>query len=604
MSIWDTANGTVNSVVFLPWNSTVAAQSWFKVPWLVVGRTNFITEGAVTIFIGILGTFALPPVLLAIATSFTYKYDAKLVPSRVSPSSSHHTATDNRAEKGESSLDAGRQDSKEVYMRKLAHVEVANYGLQGGVLNGIATIIKHIKSGRMQWSTVPRGFLFCSLAAVFVGVVAVVSKISVHSVTMNQTTITYETSKIANLSAILSGDFLQLAEGDGSGYFPFDAQLADSIFLSHTTVFDGLFTYNGYLCMGTYFPDSEFEATCLRDATTCTDTPYCTNMMNNVYFLELNETYPWPHRSGIVQGLSLETKGTFANCLSANCTYPIFIGFAGSLPVGSEFSTENVVPSASDRQVCQNAVDGYPPEWVHRTGLTKSKTYIGRQIVYGAGICKQQVEQCKVLIQPNGKIAVSDENCSPANPVVQNSDREIHGVGSFGNSPDMARLAMTTQYHLRNVDSTSLLSYAIGSLNFAFYTSLIRREDLQQNLTSLQVPVTQVTSRNGIAIDLISTTLLIVIFIAAMVITVKTLLLHLKPEDRVSHYEKLSLYSPLVFCAREVSVHKKLGFDKGQWDEPKLHSADDAAAPDNVKDVDDKDTKLVSEKMKSSDTFM
>jgi hypothetical protein len=572
MAIWDTANGTVNSVVFLPWDTSLAIQSWFKVPWLVIARTNLVTEGLFTIFIGVLGAIALPPVLFAIATSFAYKYDAKFVFSEDNLGSSS-TSTVNDPEKNEPNTEANPQlDPKQLYMRKLAHIEVANYGLQGGIWSGIPAIMKHVKNGRMQWRTVPRAFLLCSLAALFNILVVSISQASVHSVTMNETTSVFETSRVADLSSILSGNALQVAEGDAAGYSVFDAQMADSIFLSRTTVFDGLFTYNGYLCMGTYFPDSEFEATCLRDATTCTDTPYCVNSNNFVYFLELNQTYPTPYREGIIQGTSLETKDTIGNCRFANCTYPIFIGIAGSLPVGSEFSTENVVPSASDRQVCQNAVDGYPPDWVQRTGVTRSSTPIGREIIYGAGICKQQVEQCKVLIQPNGKFAVSDENCSPANPVVNNIEAGIHGVGSFRGIPDMARLAMTTQYQLRKVDSTRLLSYAIGSLNFAFYTSIIRRSDLQSSLPSVQVSVNRVISRKAIAIDLISITIVVLLFITGVGVSLRTLLLHKKPEDAILQYEKKSLYNPLVFCAREVSIQKNLGFDQGQWDEPSLHS--------------------------------
>lgn len=180
-----------------------------------------------------------------------------------------------------------------------------------------------------------------------------------------------------------------------------------------------------------------------------------------------------------------------------------------------------------------------------------------------SGTCNHQIQFC------DAEFSMGDLRfgvCSDMVPYIPNVN--FIGVGTALRNHFTLRIAMSTiQSSFPSLlPGTQFLGKSLGLISFASYLSLQRLSSV--NMTS--IPATYLTTyvEDGIAMDLITTILLMLFLALTLGVSIILLCRSRRHEHGIQIARRRIGWDPVTRLASELSQKNNLGFDHGYWEIP------------------------------------
>jgi hypothetical protein len=442
----------------------------------------------------------------------------------------------------------------ESLTEELSKMDISYLIMSGNIISGIKRTLE------ASASVSARKLLFFALTSLGIPIVvwslaSFVSGIcqsSVHSVTVTRAEVYKVQIVMANARDIVASRNLNDQEIPMGGYALQNPDIAQAIIQGRDYQTAGFFLVNSTFCGGTYDKSLVFTTTCLQDATSCDDLPYSVG--------------PGPATSVMIQNTSVVRA---LNLRFLETGYVNAFG-SGVIPFGIEDKPRSfkVPPMMGYYLGLSGSSIGASP--LRLSGSESVDNQIGYltgsrldlNFTVWAGVCRHAAKLCNATVDM-GNITLS--NCSSAALPIPNF--EINGVGPPLRNHFTFRSALSTvlaQDLAKVQDGSFVVHKSLGLLSLAWYLSLLKLRKFR----STSVPVLKTVSfeNSAIAMDLISTVLIILFFLGTSIWALWVAFRTRNREAAIEMSWKRLKWNPMTRYASEMSKKHGLDFDHGCWE--------------------------------------
>ena len=375
------------------------------------------------------------------------------------------------------------------------------------------------------------------------GLVSLISGLcqtSVHSVSISNTDSLWISMSASDLTFVLQKNNMYKNQGRGL----YNPQMAQSIIQGKSFQSDGFFYRNGLICSGKYNSTLEYESLCIKDSTECKDIDYnvgigygiggSTKLVANLYPKSL------PLKMIKTSNLSILDAGVVIWSLdSDDQTTGYFVGLSGS-SVGSLSTSIN-------------------ESFAHNYSGYLSATLANSTFTTWAGICQHSISICPSFIN-QGKIRTT--SCKSL---------ELPFIDTMIPLPLQKHFTFRSALSSLSLNQRSkekLMSKTLGLLFFAWTLSSFDTSHIP--ITSRFALNVETSTQPGIAMDLISTLLVILIFSSSSFLLLVVFTWSRKEESKILTCLNRIHWHPIYYLARELSLKYNLDFENGYYEDSRF----------------------------------